>query len=398
VTDVWDESRALDWIENYGVGELVLSNWKPPEAGPVVLFRPLPMILVTVVAKAIGNFEAAWRALRLVNAGLILLGLSFALSFVRTIRGDDPMRDLLLTIAVLWSGSAMICAGWFANVFDVSVFFLLALGFRELAKGRGLRAGSAFGAAFFCKEVAVLVFPLLVVLYATDTTDRKETRSAIALTGALAAIYLILRLAVVTPGSAPDLREPSFAGMLEGLYRMPETMWWQVADVPIPLLGSCVTLAAMCLLRSRAAILGALATLGVSAMMYGELIQLGETPLLNPSNFAGRLYLVPALVLLLLLTLFGRRWAIAVVLVPLVWGGALTVGRHVRFQQAYRAVYHVAAEAENPPLRVDCRLYRGWNQFHHRLRGVQFGDFPDAQWRLRRDGTLEQLHAPPAGG
>jgi hypothetical protein len=388
VTDVWDESRSLNLIQGHGFFELVSSNWKPGGLGGVVLFRPLPMFLFTAIAKLLDNFEVAWRVLRLLNAGFLLLGLGFALSFLRRVGGIDRVRDLLLTVAFLWSGSALISAGWFANIFDVGVFVLMMLGLQQLAAEQGFRAGVAFGAAFFCKENAVLVFPLLAVLLCTGVTNRKATIRALSISGAVFAVYIALRFAFVAPGSPSDLKEISAAGVLSAGFRLPETLWWQVADVPVPWLGSLLTVVAICLVRSFRARLGCVAVLAVAALVYGELVHLGPSPLMHPDNFVGRLYLVPAAILLLMLAVFGRRWSLAFVILPLVWGGVLTVDRHIRFQQAYRAVYRTAEGTGARPLQVDSRLYWGSRRFFHEYRGVEFGQFPDAMYRLQLDGRL----------
>jgi hypothetical protein len=205
---------------------------------------------------------------------------------------------------------------------------------------------------------------------------------------ALFVAYLVLRLVVVTPGVATDLREFSAAGILTACYLLPETLWWQVAHVPIPWIGAMLSIAAICLLRSAPARAGAVAVLALAAAIYGQIVRVGPAPLLSPDNFIGRLYLVPAAIVLLLVALFGRRWAIALLIVPLTWGAVVTADRHIRFQKAYRAVYEVAEQSQDDVLLVDCPRYRGSEHLFHAYRGVKFGHFPDAVWLLRLDGSL----------
>ncbi len=44
----------------------------------------------------------------------------------------------------------------------------------------------------------------------------------------------------------------------------------------------------------------------------------------------------------------GRRGALLLVAVPVIWGGVLTATSHVRFQDTYREIYRVADVSEEP--------------------------------------------------
>ncbi len=388
VTDVWDEGRGLNVIAGHSLLELVRTNWQQETAGGVVLFRPVPLLLVTVVAHTLDDFELSWRLLRCLNALLLLAAVAFLVDARRRLGGPDPTRDLLLAAGVLWSGGAVIAGGWFATVFDVTALLAVALGLAALARGRGLRAGAAFAAAFFCKEIAILALPFVAGLRWAGTTPRRASDRAFLVAAAGGVAYGLLRLAVVAPGSSSDVRAFTLSGTLSALWAMPETLWWQLADPPVPLLSFLLTAVVLGTLRPWRLAAGAAGVVVTAALVYGQMVHVRPSPLLDADTFIGRLYILPAALVLLALALGGRRLLLAAVLVPLAWGAVLTADRHIRFQHAYRTVYDLAARTEPPPLVVDSPLYRGSERYHHPARRLLLGAFPDARWHLRLDGQL----------
>ncbi len=397
VTDVWDESRALVLFQDHGLVELLSSNWKQTETGGVVLFRPLPMLVFSGIASLVDDPGTTWRLLRGLNAVTLLTGGWFLLGVVRRQLGVDHLRDLLLAVAFLFSGSALITASWFANGFDAMALVFIAVGLHQLAEERGWVAGMSFGMALFCKEVAVLVLPFLLIMAWTKTFERKNTIRALLIATAALVFFLVLRSTVVVPGSEGDLRHFSMDGILEAIVRLPVTFWWQMADVPLRWLGVLVVLLSLTVMRSKRAAVGLAGLYIATALLYGPILALGPSPLLSPDNFIGRIYLVPAALALILVALHGRRGAVLLLLVPIVWGAGVTATRHFQFQRAYLGVYEKAASVKKPPLHVHCRFYE--RPFEYAARDVVFGRFPNARWELKSDGSFVRKDRPaPKGG
>jgi len=388
VADVWDESSALALFQEYGFAELLSSNWKQAEAGGVVLFRPLPFLVFTGLAAVTQDPEITWRLLRGVNAALVLASCFLLHGAIRRRRGVDPGRDLSFWVLYLFSGSAIITASWFANGFDAMALFFIAFAANQLTRDRGWMAGVALGLAFFCKEVAVLAFPFVAALGWTGDFTSRETKKAMAVAGSLFAVFLVLRTLVVVPGSEADLRRLSFDGVLAAMSNIPVTFWWQVPDVPMRWLGILAFVASVAGLRSWRAAAGVAALYVGTAALYGPVLASGASPLISSGNFAGRLYLVPAALVLSLIGLHGRRHVLLFLLIPVIWGAGITADRHFRFQRAYRALYHVAASAASSPLAVHCDFYDP--VFHYRSRHLVIGHLPDARWEFRSDGTLSR--------
>lgn len=388
VADVWDESSALSLFQEYDFAELLSSNWKQAEAGGVVLFRPLPFLVFTGLASVMQDPEITWRLLRGVNAALVLASCFLLHGAIRRRRGVDPGRDLSFWVLYLFSGSAIITASWFANGFDAMALFFIAFAANQLTRDRGWMAGVALGLAFFCKEVAVLAFPFFATLSWTGDFRSRETKKAMAVAGSLFAVFLVLRTLVVVPGSEADLRRLSFDGVLAAMSNIPVTFWWQVPDVPMRWLGILAFVASVAGLRSWRAAAGVAALYVGTAALYGPVLASGASPLISSGNFAGRLYLVPAALVLSLIGLHGRRHVLLFLLIPVIWGAGITADRHFRFQQAYRALYHMAASAASSPLAVHCNFYDP--VFHYRFRHLVIGHLPDARWEFRSDGTLSR--------
>lgn len=383
VTDVWDETRGLQLIRDHDVAELVAGNWTTGDEPGVVLFRPLPMLAVTAVAKAAPSWRSAWGALRILVAGA-LLAAALVLGRIARLGGGDPWPRVALVAGVLLSASGVLAASWFAMAFDVLALLLVTAGIALALRGHPVAAGLTLAAALLCKESALIALPVAALVIAARAPPAGRRRLAL-VAAAGCAVALGLRAAVVPPGSAQDLHSLSPAGVLDAMVRLPAALWWQVSDPPSLALGWLLVVVSVAGLRSWRAVAAALATLALAALLYGQMVHLGPSPLLDADAFAPRLYLVPGAVLLLLVTVAGRRWLPVLLLVPLLWGGVLTSRRQLEFQRAYQRVQSLAAE-EAGELQVDCALYR--RPFVDRRRGLALGPFPAARWRLERDGRL----------
>lgn len=395
VTDLWDESRGLVLADRLDFVELVQTTTVQTSTGGSILFRPVPFIVFAAVAESLHDFELVWRVMRGICAACVVASTLLLISAIQRLEPRDAGLRLIAEVALLWSGSAVITASWFANLFDAMALLGVAAGIALLARGSGLSAGLAVGVGIFSKEIALVALPVIAVVAWAGLVPRRQAGRALLAAGASAVVYLMLRVLIVPPGSMSDVQQVTAGGFLTALVRFPETVWWQVADPPVPMVGTIVSLIAVATLGSWRLRAGAVAVWIASSAMYGGLVHLGPSPLLSPDNFIGRLYLVPGALLILLIAVGGRRWVLALALVPLVWGAAATVERHLRFQSAYVAVYEAAATSAETPMRVDCRLYA--DPFHHRLRGVEFGRFEDAAWTLHLDGSLTRKPSRDGG-
>jgi hypothetical protein len=393
VTDVWDESRVLDIVQQHEVSELLTSNWKQAESGGTVLFRPLPMLLFTGVAAVVDDPEVTWRLLRGVNAVLVLAAGALLLDTLRRDHLSATEWQLVIAVGFLFSGSVLITAGWFANAFDAMALFFVSLAVQQVIRGRATTAGTALGLALFCKEVAVLGFVVVAVLWWTRPQSRRQAAHAAFIALVFLVGYVVLRSAVVVPGSEADLRPLTLHGTATAVWRLPTVFWWQLPASPVPWLGWVATIATIVGMRSWRAAAGMTGLYVVTAFLYGPILNGTDGPLISPGNFAGRLYLVPSAAALLLVAMYGRRVTVIAVLPLLIWGGAVTARRHVQFQHAYLELYEVAESAEQP-LRVFCRFYDP--VFEYEFRNLEIGRLRDSRWEFTADGELNRLRGREA--
>jgi hypothetical protein len=375
IADVWDESNALVVFgdAHQGAGQLVATILKTP----LPFWRPIPTIFAALVIHAIKP-DIAWPLLRIVNMLMIFGAVALILRAIRSWTERDDRRDFFFVVATLFSAGAIIVAGWFANIFDASVLLLVAWGLLLVTRGWFMEAGFVFGVAFFFKETAAMVLPLLLLLVAIDRLKVRDAVKIAIPTIAIGILYFGLRSTVVPFGSAADTHQfqsamllPTARGFIESYWR--ETLWG--APNVIGYIVFIFSIAAMRTWRARAAFVVYVACAVVIYLSMFSTYQGHD--LLHHLMFIGRLYFIPVTLTLFIFALDRRWWAIAIVAIPLLFGAIGTYMRYERFQRSYRNLYRYAATAAKP-VRIDYAM----KPLHDPRRGIDIGDFPDAPLRL----------------
>jgi hypothetical protein len=367
IADVWDETNGMLAFSAAaplgGKLQFVLTQ-------SLGFWRPLPTLVVATVLHFVRDFDVSWRVLRGLNVCL-LLG---ALVMMWRALDLSGVHRLALTLAFLFSSSVVITAGWYANVFDASALFLLTVGLSLLLRGRDLAAGVVFGIAFFCKESAALGLPFIFVLFATGRiTFRQALRAGIPAT-LLGALYFAIRSKIVAFGGEGDIHGFDAAQFVPTLVNLGESFWEQNLK-SFGFLGFAWLALSLAALRRPRVIGAALLFLLATAVIYwGMFNEYQDGVLIHHLDFVGRLYLVPATLMLFLLALERRTIAIAVLLIPIVFGGFVTWRDHARFQRMYKRIYRTAAQAQVKPLTV----HYPPKPLDDTVRGIKAGDLPDA--------------------
>lgn len=386
IADVWDETNGMLAFSAAaplgGKLQFVLTQ-------SLGFWRPLPTLLAATVLHFVRDFDVSWRVLRFLNVGLLLGAL---VVFLRTLRaassalpGPGPTDETaratrhtrlatIFTTAFLFSSSAVITAGWYANVFDASALFLLSIALSLLLRGRDVAAGVVFGIAFFCKESAALGLPFLFVLFAAGRiTFRQALRAGIPAT-ILGAVYFVIRSKIVPFGGEGDIHGFDAAQFAPTVIHLAESFWEQNLKSfgSLGFLWLAISLAAL----RRPRLIGAAVVffLATAVIYWGMFDEYQNGVLVHHLDFVGRLYLVPVTLMLFLLALERRTAAIAVLLIPIVFGGFLTWRDHARFQRVYKRIYRTASEATVKPLTV----HYPPKPLDDTVRGIKVGDIPDA--------------------
>jgi hypothetical protein len=386
IADVWDETNGMLAFSAAaplgGKLQFVLTQ-------SLGFWRPLPTLVVVFVLHVVADFDVSWRVLRFLNVGLLLGALVVLLRALRVassaLLGPDrpgetaratrnPQLATVFTIAFLFSSSAIITAGWYANIFDASALFLLAIALSLLLRGREVAAGVVLGIAFFCKESAALGLPFLFVLFAAGRISfRQALRAGIPAT-ILGAIYFAIRSKIVAFGGAGDIHGFDFAQFVPTIVNLAESFWEQNLK-GFGFLGFLWLAVSLAALRRPRLIAAAVVFFFATAVIYwGMFSEYQNGVLIHHLDFVGRLYLVPATLMLFLLALERRTIAIAVLLIPIVFGGFVTWRDHARFQRMYARIYRTAAEAAVKPVTV----HYPPKPLDDVVRGIKVGDLPDA--------------------
>lgn len=374
IVDVWDETGLL--LNNStapSTVDLLLYLW----THSIYFYRPLGASIIGIGSRLF-DYEVAWRLLRLLNAAMLLAALWCFLTVIRKWKGTDRIRDLLLTVLFLYSGSAFITTGWFPVMFDAGVLLLLAAALLALSHNQPVIAGLLMGIAFLFKENAAMGLPLLLALWLMGKIDRKVLGKALLLIIPIAGLYWLQRSHLIPPESPQSVHGfqiRTLAGTAEGWL---QSFWYQsVDDLGLPDVGIIWLLVSLWFLRERKALVGAsFLVIGPIFMYWGMFGPYLAEDLLTVAHFQGRFYLVPAALLLFWLAVWGKRAALVVLLLPVLLGAVRTYIDHLRFQEAYAQVYALKRTTNDLTIHHPEKPLEDWR------RKVRFGDYPAASYRL----------------
>ena len=370
IADVWDETNGMLAFssDSMSPGEklkFVLAN-------SLGFWRPLPTLLVVKVLHFIPDFDVSWRVLRAINMAMLLAS---AHLLIGAVAAKGVLR-FVMTLALLFSGSAVIAAAWYANIFDASALLLIAIAVRLLFKDRAIAAGVVIGVAFFCKETTALALPFLVVLFAARRITFRQLLQAGVPASILGAVYFAIRSKIVPFGGAGDVHGFDAGQLWPTVVHLAESFWRQTLKGPGPgVLGFVFLVLSLAALRRPRLIAAAMAFLGATVVIYwGMFGEYQSDLLIHHLNFVGRLFLVPVALMLFVLALERQTMAIAILCLPIVFGGYTTWRDHARFQRMYKRIYRTAAQAPQKPLIVHLPV----KPLDDTVRGIRIGDFPTA--------------------
>jgi hypothetical protein len=365
IADVWDETNGMLAFSSdaLSLGEklkFVLTQ-------SLGFWRPLPTLVVALVLHFVPDFDVSWRVLRAINIALLVVAVKLLLDAAKL----EGVQRFVCTIALLFSGSAVIAAGWYANIFDASALLLIAIALTLLFRDRDVAAGVLLGIAFFCKETAALALPFLMMLLAAGRiTFRQFVRAAIPAV-VLGAIYFAIRAKIIPFAADGDVHGFDPEQFLPTVRNLAESFWRQTMKAS-GVAGFAFLALSLRALRRPKLIAAALAFLGATAVIYLGMFGIYQDGvLIHHLNFVGRLYLVPVALMLFMLALERRTLAIAALCLPIVYGGITTYRDHARFQRTYKRIYRVAAQK---PLTV----HLPEKPLDDTVRKIKIGDIPDA--------------------
>jgi hypothetical protein len=377
ITDVWDETNALIFFDSLHEDDSFrIYDFFFQRTGQ--LYRPIPFSLSFIVSSIIDDNHNLWKSLRVLSAFFVVSSVLMLLSSLHRWFSIKRSEAFLITFAWLFSGPAIITATWFANLFDGAVCFFSSLGIFALSREKWSGSILAFGCAFFCKEIAILiVVPLAGLAIAKKIDPRKLVCVGVG-SACFLAIYWLARLRLVGLGSPEDIHGFDLSNLIPTVHAWIESFWWQNTWRASPgILGIIVLVFFVLTLKKLWMVFLYLSMCVLCVVIYMGTLSYNDELIITSLMFIGRLYLFPTWITLFLFVGFGRR-SILLIMIPFILIGAYST--HVKyryFQMAYQEVYTRAWESEETLI-----VHFPPKPLSNPGRNLVIGDSPDAAWRL----------------
>ncbi|MCV6638559.1 MAG: hypothetical protein OIF49_12585 [Thiotrichaceae bacterium] len=377
ITDVWDESNFLIYFysQPYSLWEKLLFTWMQPLGN---LYRPIPVSIASIILDQTTFSPFAWQLLRAVNIGLLLSSLALILHLFQRWQVKAYLFPIFTTL-FLFSSSGIITATWYANIFDASSLFLLTLALWLISYQAFFLAGIAVGLSFFCKEINLIFLPFLFILFFNQKIDFKSLVKVFSTIIVVGGIYWILRFNMIDLGSDGDIHDFALSKFWPSLVGFMDSFWWQnMHREQAGWLGiTCFTISLLAF-RHYINVLLFAGLLFLAMLLYWGMFAYYQTDVINHLNFIGRLYLIPATLMLIALSLWARPFIFALIAAPVLFGGWQTYQAHQQFQTTFLNIEQLAAKQEQT-LIIDFKH----NPLQHDVfRNIQFGEHPQAKYAI----------------
>lgn len=347
IVDVWDETAGLLIISENHLPSIVYENI-PITQEQIIFRRPLTGLIFYSILKLKLPYDVCWKLLRAMNAAFVLFSLFFLIEIIKYYKGKDLLQQLLLTAIFLFSGSSIITISWFANMYDASSLFLLALGlYLFLVKKHYKISSIILGLSFFCKETGILVYFMLILFSLTGFVSKQKLILAISISFFIGLIYFFIRSSFIPLGSSLDIHGFNLELLLPSLTGWLESFWWQnMKREEAEAAGWVFLLISIIAIRNGFAMISVIGILLFSGVLYWEMTANYQNHiLLSSHNFIGRLYLIPFFFILLIIALYSHNILLIILAIPVLSGGFATYNDHYHFQKAYLNAYQKAHSA-----------------------------------------------------
>ncbi|WP_353572817.1 hypothetical protein [Candidatus Albibeggiatoa sp. nov. BB20] len=384
IIDVWDESNFLVYFysQSNSLWDKLVVIWTQPLGN---LYRPIPVSIASIILDQTTFSPFAWQILRAVNVVLLLSCLTFILHVFQRWKVKAYLFPVF-TLLFLFSSSGLITATWYANIFDVSSLFLLSLALLLISYQAFFWVGIAVGLSFFCKEINLIFLPFLVILYLNHKIDLKSLLKLFSMIIIVGGSYWILRFNMIDLGSDGDIHDFAVSKFWPSLVGFVDSFWWQnMHRTQAGWLG--ITCFGLSIIAFRTYLNRLLFTglLFLTLFIYWGMFAYYQHDVINHLNFIGRLYLIPATLLLISLALWARPIVFGLIAIPLLFGGWQTYQAHQQFQETFLEIVQLA-EKQEQVLVIDFKDNPLQNDI---FRQIQFGAHPQAKYKIDlKTGTL----------
>jgi hypothetical protein len=374
IIDVWDETNIFIVLDTPPFATNTFSKsvsyiW----THFLGLYRPLATTILLVG----GKWGLGFIELRYVNALFLVMGIGlFAIALKRHF-AVPSLWVVIFALLTLTSASTVITIGWFANIFDASCLFFIALGFILILEKKNVWGCIAVGLAFFCKEIAILSIPFLFILKNQNKLSWKSLWIIVASILMIAMCYGFIRQSVVPLGSETDIHKFSKDVFLSSTSIFMESFWLQNTKLDPDSFQRYIgylffVFSFLCAPGYKNKLIFTSIFL-TSAVAYWGMFAYQSDNVVSSLNFVGRLYLIPSTLILFLLIADRRRIGVLVLAFPIIVGAVGTYRDHVRFQELYQSIFAMAV-GNATPLVIDYPE----KPLSDLKRQVEIGNYPGA--------------------
>lgn len=405
ITPLWDEVNFMLMRQRaISFPQILAVTWFG-----FTLYRPLAISFLMCVHWLL-PFDLAWPLLRIFNAVMVFASFWLIADAAKyyVANANHRLEQLYPScnnrnqctlccywLAVLLSPTVLIVATWYPNIFDASCLLFIALGIAVLGRGRWLLAGMAFGLAWFCKETAVFVLPLLAYLFFIHPPSRKITVKALLVYIAISAIYWSLRSHVLVLGGPQDIHPFVFAQLLPTLQAVATRLSSPGVTILPGMAGLLITLILALSARKvlffclvLVLILGSTVLyLGMTASMLST-----DTPIISPAIFDARLFHIPLALLMFALLLNNRAWPFLLLALSLGTSIPFEFIHYQKFQLAYQSYFNLAAQ-KTGGIVIFINNGQGVQGASGEFGNLKIGEYPQADyWLNPKNGDLTPVH------
>ena len=304
---------------------------------------------------------------------------------------ESKAKALIFYTIFLFSSSSVITAGWFANVFDASCLFFIALATKFYSTKNYFGYGISMVLAIYCKEAYVLSIPFffLAIFQARDTNVKAIALVSLSVI-TFSAIYWLARHSVSPLGSEADIHGFSAANFFASSLSFLSGFWFQFSKFtpssPIIIVGVIAVIISIVGLKSTAGKITLVSIYIMSAVIYWGMFSFQGSDIVTAHNFVARLYLIPFVLGLYLICKEGNKPAIVIIALLSTWGMGASYSDHKVFQNSYLELYKLSRETDEQVV-----VHYPEKPLVDSNRNLLIGDYPDAPISINpRTGEIER--------
>jgi len=350
IADVWDETNIIVALQSKPFVELSLfESIKLIWLNYYTLYRPLALSVIVVIDSLIG---LDFVFLRYFNVFLLISSIYFLSKSLIHFFEISFDRVIFFYALSLYSSSFLITAGWFANIFDALCLFLISFGVLMLSQKKYFLSAIFFGLSFYCKEIAILIMPFLVFILSHQKVSFKKFIVPLIIIVFLGGLYWYLRQTIVPMGSDNDIHGFALDTFCPSFVIFLKSFWWQHTKYSASgleaWLGLTIFIVSILVIKNHLDKLFASFIVILSTLAYWGMFTYQEQIIMNFNNFSGRLYLIPSIMVLYIISIKSNKF-IFLLLAIFIFGGTIkTYVSHVYFQKVYLEIYELARQQNQP--------------------------------------------------